>query len=377
MRPEKPFKEPDFEDLRKVLRRESGQSVVPLIELWIDVGIMSQLTGIELSYTPDELVELLNLEADSPQKALEFGVRYAQLAVEFSKAVGYDYVVSTVSVPIPRPRRHLRDNPQQGGKVRAWREEHEGLIRDRQDLARFPWPEPDRINLVPVEFMAGLIPEKMKLLVFYPGIFEDLVTLMGFENMAIKSIEDPELLAQVLEHLTVLAETALDRAAAHPACGGIFYGEDMGFKTAPMLSPAFMRRWVFPYHKRIVDACHRHGKPFILHSCGCIFDLMEDLIDYVGIDALHSFQDCILPVEEAYRKYSGRIAILGGLDMDLLARGPAEQVRRRTRQILEACAPGGNFALGSGNSITDFVPVENYLVMLEELRRWNEENKGC
>ena len=214
----------------------------------------------------------------------------------------------------------------------------------------------------------------MKLNVFYPGVFEDLTTLMGFENMAIKSIEEPQLLADTLERLTILAETAIDRSAAHPAVGAVFYGEDMGFKTGTMLSPAFMREYVLPCHKRIVAASHKHGKPFILHSCGQIGALMEDLINVVKIDALHSFQDVIEPVEQAYAKYGDRIAILGGLDMDLLARGSEEQVRARARQILEACAPGGNFAFGAGNSITDFIPTANYYAMLDELYKWNQKN---
>ncbi len=374
MKVERPFKEPDFEDLRKVLLREPGQKVVPLIELWIDVGIMAEATGIELPYSSTELVELLNLDSSSPEEAIQFGIRYAQLATAFSEAVGYDYVISTVSVPIPRPRRHLKDNPSQDGKVRVWREEHAGMITGRADLEAFAWPSLEQINMSPVEFMATLLPPKMKLIAFYPGVFEDLTTLMGFENMAIKSIEEPQLLVDILERLTVLAEAAIERAAAHPAVGAVFYGEDMGFKTGTMLSPAFMKKWVLPCHKRIVEASHKHGKPFILHSCGQIGALMDDLIDVVKIDALHSFQDVIEPVEQVYAKYADRIAILGGLDMDLLARGSEEQVRARARQILEACAPGRNFAFGAGNSITDFIPTGNYYAMLDELTKWNQKN---
>jgi uroporphyrinogen decarboxylase len=141
-----------------------------------------------------------------------------------------------------------------------------------------------------------------------------------------------------------------------------------------MLSPAWMREWVVPRLKRIADACHRHGKPFLLHSCGQIDALMEDLIEVVGIDARHSFQDNIEPVEGVYGKYGDRISILGGLDVDLLARGTQQEVADRTRRILEVCAPGGGFCMGSGNSVTNFVRIENYYAMLDETRKWNEEH---
>jgi uroporphyrinogen decarboxylase len=93
--------------------------------------------------------------------------------------------------------------------------------------------------------------------------------------------------------------------------------------------------------------------------------VMEDLIE-VGYDAKHSFEDVIQPVEEAKRQWGDRLAILGGIDIDLLSRGTPEQVRARTREVLEACMPGGGYALGSGNSIPNYIPTENYLAMLEE-----------
>jgi len=275
---------------------------------------------------------------------------------------------------VPRTDYLLRENPRQDGKMRGWQDEHQGLIMDRDDFERFAWPPVEAVNIVPVEYTASKLPEGMKVMAFITGIFEDLKRLMGIEQMAIKSIEEPELCGDILERLTVLAEEAVDKSAAHPDVVAIFYGEDMGFNTSLMLSPAWMREWVVPRLKRIGDACHRHGKPFLLHSCGQIDALMEDLIEVVGIDARHSFQDNIEPVEEVYGKYGDRISILGGLDVDLLARGTQREVSERTRRILEVCAPGGGFCMGSGNSVTNFVRIENYYAMLDETRKWNEEH---
>ena len=93
---------------------------------------------------------------------------------------------------------------------------------------------------------------------------------------------------------------------------------------------------------------------------------MDDLIDYVGIDAKHSFEDTYLPVSEAKHLYGDRIALLGGVGVDMLARSNEEEVRTYTRRILESCMPGGGYALGTGNSVTNYIPVRNYLAMLDE-----------
>jgi uroporphyrinogen decarboxylase len=79
----------------------------------------------------------------------------------------------------------------------------------------------------------------------------------------------------------------------------------------------------------------------------------------------------ITPVEEFHRRWGSRVAVLGGVDVDLLSRGTEEAVRRRTGDILSACAPRGGYACGSGNSITNYMPVPNYLAMLETIHRFN------
>jgi uroporphyrinogen decarboxylase len=45
-------------------------------------------------------------------------------------------------------------------------------------------------------------------------------------------------------------------------------------------------------------------------------------------------------------------------------------VRKRVRDTLDACMPGGGYCLGTGNSVANYIPVENYLAMLDEGRRY-------
>ena len=96
----------------------------------------------------------------------------------------------------------------------------------------------------------------------------------------------------------------------------------------------------------------------------------------LGIDAKHSFEDKILPVEEVYKRWGKRVCIIGGVDMNLLAKGTESEVRKRTRDILEACGPGGHYVLGSGNSVANYVPLGNYLAMVDEGRKWNRDHFG-
>lgn len=58
--------------------------------------------------------------------------------------------------------------------------------------------------------------------------------------------------------------------------------------------------------------------------------------------------------------------------MDKLARLDKEKLRKYVRTILNECMPRGRYALGSGNSISNYIPVENYITMSEEGLTWRK-----
>ena len=149
--------------------------------------------------------------------------------------------------------------------------------------------------------------------------------------------------------------------------GACIVNDDWGFKNQTMFSPDMLRRWVFPWHKKIVSAIHDAGKPAILHSCGQLKDVMDDVITDLQYDAKHSFEDQITPVEDAFDLWSDRIAILGGIDMDFLARSTPDEITQRSKLMLEKSLSLGAYALGSGNSIPDYIPDENYLAMISSV----------
>ena len=140
--------------------------------------------------------------------------------------------------------------------------------------------------------------------------------------------------------------------------------DDWGFKTQTMLPPEMLREFVFPWHKKIVQTIHKVGKPAILHSCGNLDKVMDDVINDMNYDAKHSFEDEIISVEDAYERWGDSIAILGGIDLDFLVRGSKEKIVKRSKGLLKQTRDRGGYALGSGNSIPPYVPFENYFAML-------------
>ena len=147
------------------------------------------------------------------------------------------------------------------------------------------------------------------------------------------------------------------------------FGDDLGYKSNTMLPPTDIVEHILPQYKRVVSLVHEAGKPFLLHSCGCIFSVMESLIEEVGIDAKHSNEDQIAPMREWVERYGDRIGNFGGIDTDHLVRmEKSELVRVVTEVYRLAEAKNGGFAIGSGNSIPEYVDPERYTVMINTVR---------
>lgn len=239
------------------------------------------------------------------------------------------------------------------------------LITDWEGFRSYSWIEPDACtDYVQLEAMEAELPEGMKVVLFGPGgVLENVIRIVGYDNLCFLLVDDPELARAVFDGVGSRLVRHYEIACRYDVVGACISNDDWGFKTQPMLSPADLRTYVFPWHRRIVETVHAAARPVILHSCGNPTEIMDDVIEDMRFDGRHSYEDAIQPVEEAYEQYSDRIAILGGIDVDFVVRSTPEAVYRRSREMLERVAARGGYALGTGNSVPEYVPAENYAAM--------------
>lgn len=239
------------------------------------------------------------------------------------------------------------------------------MIRTREDFEKFDWPDPASFDYSRLEALKDELTDGMKLVLSSPGgILENVTWRIGHDNLCYMLVDDPALLADVFEAVGNRYVKYFELCAGYDSVGAMLACDDWGFKTQTILSPADMRKYVFPWYRKIAQVAHKAGKPIILHSCGQLGEIMDDIIDDMKFDAKHSYEDAILPVEDAYEKYHSRIAVLGGIDLDFVVRGAPEEIYRRSRAMLERTADRGGYALGTGNSVPEYVPDRNYFAMV-------------
>ncbi len=339
--------DPDFNNLLKVLRRETPDRPT-LFEFFMNGPLYQRLAGVE---------EAARLAAMSHGEL--------RLRIRAFRNAGYDYATAHVpgfSFPV-REQAHQQTISQNDGF----------MITDRKSFDAYAWPDPDQADYGALDTLASDLPRGMKLVVPGPGgVLENATSIMGYERMCYMAADDERLLEDIFEAIGSRLVRFYACAARHPAVGAIIGNDDWGFKSQTMLSPSGMRRFVFPWHQQLVAAAHGAGKPAILHSCGNLAGVMDDITDKMRYDGKHSFEDAIQPVEDAYAQFGSRIAIMGGIDLDFIVRSSPEKVYERSKAMLAMAAGRGGFALGTGNSVPEYVPHDNYFAMLaaaQESRR--------
>jgi uroporphyrinogen decarboxylase len=251
-----------------------------------------------------------------------------------------------------------------------------GPIQNRADFNAYPWDDLPNIywDIADKHFQAMLaaMPEGMKALGGVGnGVFEISEDLVGFEYLAYLSIDDPVLYADLYRKIGDLMvdiwRVFIERYGEHFAI--CRFGDDLGFRSNTLVSHKAIRQHIIPQYRRVIDLIRKAGKPFLWHSCGNIFAIMDDVIA-LGINAKHSNEDAIAPFDRWIDLYGDRIGLVGGIDVDTLCiKKPDEIVDEVVEKGRRFRDTANGYALGSGNSIPHYVPVEGYLAMIEAAKR--------
>jgi len=346
--------QPDWEGLLNNILRKGTPERVYHMELFHDAEIA------------DAIVERYDLAAELDASDPDYG---RNRAIALRRFLGFDYVsASLADIGLPLKRTSTEDTAdlaRKGG--RNYMEEHAGPITSWEEFEKYPWTDPGAPTATrEIEWFQKNLPDDM-CIASHTGHFSEYLTwLMGYETLCYALYDQRDLVRAIADKLLEFHSAELTRILEFDRVKMIWGSDDMGFKTGLMISPADTREFVLPGHKRLAQLAHDAGRPYLLHSCGNLYDVIDDLADDVKIDAKHSFEDTIEDVREVKGTYGRKMALLGGIDVDFLCRADEEAIRRRVRETLDVCMPGGGYCLGTGNSVANYIPLDNYLAMIDE-----------
>jgi uroporphyrinogen decarboxylase len=259
----------------------------------------------------------------------------------------------------------------------------EGILNHVQpgdDFNRFmAFPNPDD-----PKWMVG-VPERARMLhertdyfvtmrmVASHGPFQTACDLRGTENFLIDMATHPdfatELLHRIGDFLVSLFKGAME-------AGGEYFdmielpGDDYASNVGTIISPRMFREFIKPILSRFVHTIRSYQPDIkiMFHSDGLITTLLEDLID-IGVDVVHPLEP--LPGTdfiEIKKKYGGRIAFLGAIDISHALPGEERDVIAEVGTRIRQLAPGGGYILAPSNHIQADVPPENVVTLYNTAR---------
>ncbi|AQQ71627.1 methylcobalamin:coenzyme M methyltransferase [Limihaloglobus sulfuriphilus] len=336
---------PDFQNLLRVLERKKPDEPT-LFEFFLNPDLYRELAGADIAA----------MEPD-----FDF-LGCGLVKINAFKNAGYDYVQANGC-----DMRFVTEAPESRESI-SLNAGH--AITDHESFKSFQWPDPGSYDYSRLETVKEDLPAGMKLVVSGPGgVLENAISLVGFERLCMMLIDSPALAEKIFGEIGERLAGYYKICAGYDSVGALISNDDWGFKTQTMFSPEYMRKYVTGWHKKIAQICHQANKPVILHSCGNVGAVMDDIISDIGYDAKHSYEDAIEPVEDFYERFGDKIAVLGGIDLDYLCTASETQIRDRCLKMLERASKRGGYALGTGNSVPHYVPKEKYYAMIDVIRK--------
>lgn len=318
---------------------------------------------------PDR-VPLGDFAADKEIKEKFLGkpVNDLKTEVEFWYEAGFDYV------PLPsgilEPAQSIgkttfsKDAAKQEG-VREWADEKKGLITTEDEFENFNWPKLEDYPIDKYVEVQKFLPEGMKLVVTMGKIYTPAWMLMGAETFFMAVRQKSPLVEKLLDTIGRLQFAIYERILTSCDVGGVLSSDDIAHNAGLFVKPDFLRKHVFPWYKKIGDICRDKKIFYVCHSDGKMTDVLDELIG-LGFNGIHPIQPNVMEIKEIKEKYGKTLTLLGNINLEFpLALGTPEDVRQEVRARIKEIAPGGGYLLSSSNSITNYVPIENFRAMIE------------
>ena len=204
--------------------------------------------------------------------------------------------------------------------------------------------------------------------VFYLGfsLFERAWTMRGMENLLYDFVDNPvfvdELLGAIADY-----NIAQVREALKYDIDAVIFGDDWGQQHALIMGKPYWDRYIKPQLRRMYGFVRQAGKFQMIHSCGDVDELFDDLIA-LGLNCFNPFQPEVMDTATLLRQYRGRLAFHGGLSTQkILPYGTETEVRRECQRLVALGREGG-YIFAPAHAVEGDVPLTNTLAFITEIQ---------
>ncbi|MHB9134354.1 MAG: uroporphyrinogen decarboxylase family protein [Armatimonadota bacterium] len=316
----------------------------------------------------------------SPREVVAQALRFAspeRLPYELPDPYGSDIFWTNVT---PSPDARYGNGVDEWGAV--WENIGIGWMGEVKEPPLKEWADFDKLPIPDVraphrwEFLDGLRERAGDRFIMGHSVslYERIHFLRGLENTWADIYEAPEELERLIDMLVDMDLYIIERYAA-AGVDGFFMGDDWGLQDRLMIRPEKWREIWKPRYAKVFAAAHDAGMFTLLHSCGYIVDILDDLIE-VGLDAVHMDQQENMGLELLSERFGGRITFYVPVDIQqTMCKGTPDDVRAYARKMVRLLGrpEGGIIVRSYGDPTGAGHSQENMDAMCTEFLQMNEE----
>jgi uroporphyrinogen decarboxylase len=195
------------------------------------------------------------------------------------------------------------------------------------------------------------------------SLWERAWTMRGFENIMMDFYDRPDFVRELLHAIGEYNIAQINKALEFDI-DGVYFGDDWGQQRGLQMGPQLWREFIYPILKRMYGVVKEANRYVMIHSCGDVDELFDDLID-IGLNCFNPFQPEVMDIHALMDRYHGRLAFHGGLSTQrTLPYGTPDEVRRETALLIEH-GSGGGYILSPAHDVEGDVPLQNMLAFIE------------
>lgn len=247
-------------------------------------------------------------------------------------------------------------------------------IQSREDWDRIkPRLEPDytRVDWVSARVTYERAAEEGKFITFGAAMGYDLFqSYLKSEELLIALITEPDWAREMFrthaELLVAMAQMMMDKGFKFD---GAFLYNDMGYRNGLLFSPDTYRDLLLETDQMVCGFFHEHDMPVILHSCGCVKELIPHLVE-AGFNCLQPLEvKAGMDLIELKERYGDCMAFMGGIDVRAMAHPDPAVIEEEIRSKIEVAKQGGGYIYHSDHSVPKNVSFQQYLHVMDLIRR--------
>ncbi|MEA3402968.1 MAG: uroporphyrinogen decarboxylase family protein [Armatimonadota bacterium] len=206
-----------------------------------------------------------------------------------------------------------------------------------------------------------------------PFGYDRMQSYVASEELLTAIVTDPEWVVDMYETDATLSiqmyEIMTDGGFSFD---GAFILCDLGYRNGLLFSPQHYDEQLRPTFRRLVDYFHDEGLPVILHSCGCVTELIPRFIED-GLDCLQPLeQKAGMDLVELAGAFGDDLAFMGGIDVRTMADPDPTVTEEEIRSKIPAAMQGGGYIYHSDHSVPNDVSFNRYEHVLELVREYGQ-----